>query len=455
MKSKRIKKPNETIQVKSQSQEEIKNELRLEVKREIDLAIQQLKPSQEVINKIEKLPVKKKKKYLRKILLTFAKGAAVTAGVVTAGAVIYNVAGKKFIKQEINSTARTLQNQLTGIQNGVSESTANAIEDLKPQINEIVNQAARQAVISAADQAEKEKGKIASLAQATTAGAVKGARQGAGGKGALGWALGGEQEQKKGGWSLNPFSSSSPSIKSVQSNPKALTSSASEIAQYRAAAKEAAEKRKTNPEKKGTRLLKQVDQGLILSTPPRQRIRTQTEAGEAALADKEGKQAKKAAQEAKKPKHTVAFELQLDDVLAAKEAQKRLAPAQGPPVTVKSIIERSTKNNPTEFDRLSDLQQSEQQKQKKLQQSAIRIQQNFRRDRARRDFKYKKAMNDYKPGLLSIAPIKGPIYNTGIREVAFGTSFITLRRFGKKKKKGLKKNLKKYLKDLNFLKNFK
>ena len=67
---------------KSQEKEQIKREIKQEIKKIAP------KPS-EVAKKLEQLPPKKRKAYLRKIVLSFAKGAAVTAGVIVTADVVF------------------------------------------------------------------------------------------------------------------------------------------------------------------------------------------------------------------------------------------------------------------------------------------------------------------------------------------------------------------------------
>jgi hypothetical protein len=175
--------------VKRKTRKTRKTQEKQVIKQVIKESIKKTAPSTpEVLKKIEKLPPKKRKAYLRRVVLSFAKGAAVTAGVIVTAGVFYKIGGRKFIKSETNymtnELGRQVQTQLNGIKNGLDDQLGATIDQLGPATDHVIQQGIDKAIAGV----QAKQGEINKIASETTKSALQGVQENVGGVGS--WLLG-------------------------------------------------------------------------------------------------------------------------------------------------------------------------------------------------------------------------------------------------------------------------
>jgi hypothetical protein len=137
-----------------------------------------------VLKEAQSLPPQERKIFLKKFAISFAKGIAGAAGAIATIGIIYKLS-EKSIDNKINSTVRSatregineLQRGIPGVSRQVQQEALNAIQNVQPVANKMV----RDAVTSGAEQGilelEKNQGTLKETAKGIAGAAIQGAQQ--------------------------------------------------------------------------------------------------------------------------------------------------------------------------------------------------------------------------------------------------------------------------------------
>lgn len=204
------------------------------INREVKNEIQRSLPSKQKLRQAETLPPAKRKVFLRKLAVSFAKGAAIAAGAAVTIGITYKLS-KKTIHREIQSAVRSATNEATNnIQKsipGISEQLRSEVGTTISQINPVVQETVRNTVDNATAQALKNVKEnepvLMETANKIAGAAVEGAQQNV--SGPLSFIVGGGGGKKK--------------------------------------KEQEAPSKPVNPENKNKNLKKQVDKGNIIESP--------------------------------------------------------------------------------------------------------------------------------------------------------------------------------------------
>jgi hypothetical protein len=131
------------MNVKRLKSKAIKSQVKKELQQEIKRGVKQIKQDPVVLEKISKLPPKKRRTFLRKVLLSVAQGAAVTAGVLVTAGVIYKVVGRNFVNNEIDNVTNKLggniQKEVNRIHGQSEELIGHTISNLQPSLQPVID----------------------------------------------------------------------------------------------------------------------------------------------------------------------------------------------------------------------------------------------------------------------------------------------------------------------------
>ena len=131
------------MNIKRLKSKAIKSQVKKGLQQEIKRSVKQIKQDPVVLEKISKLPPKKRKTFLRKVLLSVAQGAAVTAGVLVTAGVVYKVVGKNFVNNEIdnltNKLGRNVQREVNRIHGQSEDLLGHTISNIQPSIQPVID----------------------------------------------------------------------------------------------------------------------------------------------------------------------------------------------------------------------------------------------------------------------------------------------------------------------------
>ena len=210
------------------------------INRQVQHDIKKSLPSPKVLREAESLSPAKRKRFLKKLAVSFAKGAAVTAGVAVTIGVTYKLS-KKSIHKEIKSAVKTatdeatqnIQKNIPGISEQLRNEVGTTITQINPAIEETINNTVDNATKQVMQNVKENESHLMDTANKIAGSAVEGAQEKVAGP--LSFVLGGGKKKKD----ETPPSSSSSSSNVVVSNP----------------------------ENKNKNLKKQVDTANIITTP--------------------------------------------------------------------------------------------------------------------------------------------------------------------------------------------
>jgi len=120
------------VRLKNQTQE------KQILKQKLNEGIKEITKNPEVIKKIENLPPKKKKSFLKRLAVNFAMGAAVTLGVVVTAGTFYHLVGRKMVDDTVD---RSLKKVDAVVNRNLKTITENErLKDLQSQLKEFKEQ---------------------------------------------------------------------------------------------------------------------------------------------------------------------------------------------------------------------------------------------------------------------------------------------------------------------------
>jgi hypothetical protein len=128
----------------------------------------------------EQLPPKERKSYLKKVLISFFKGVAATAGSIALIAVIYNFS-KSMVNKEIKAVVTTASTQLRSEIKQTTPVVQNEIKDMLINLEPSANNLVKQSVVSGFEEGKKQLRESKPLLNQTVKELSKSATQGTGG----------------------------------------------------------------------------------------------------------------------------------------------------------------------------------------------------------------------------------------------------------------------------------
>lgn len=174
-----------------------KNKLLNRINKNIKNDIKKSLPSKKKLREAEKLPPAQRKRFLKKLAVSFAKGAAASAGVALTLGITYKLS-KKSIHNEIRSAVKTASDETElNIQKklpGLSEQLRSEIGTTINQVEPIIQENVRTAVDTASNQIVKN---LNEPEFKTTVSNIAGAAVQENVHGPLGWLIGSNKQNKK------------------------------------------------------------------------------------------------------------------------------------------------------------------------------------------------------------------------------------------------------------------